>query len=104
LKHPVPDSLLAGIGDVTVSFALLESEIQTLAGSQIQDNQRLSQIITAELSFQNLRALTMSLYRERHGEDADYEELRDLMRRAEKLVCGTPSRTQSGRPETRQRP
>jgi hypothetical protein len=85
LKHPVPDSLLAGIGDVTVSFALLESEIQTLAGSQIQDNQRIGQLVTAELSFRNLRALTMSLYRERHGQDADYDELRELMRRARKL-------------------
>jgi hypothetical protein len=56
--------------------------IQTLASSQIQDDQRIGQIITAELSFRNLRALTMSLYRERHGEDGDYDELRELMKRA----------------------
>lgn len=85
LKHPVPETLLARIGDVTVSFALLESVIQALAGSQIQDHQRIGQIITAELSFRNLRALTLSLYRERHGEDGDYEELRALMNRAWEL-------------------
>jgi hypothetical protein len=71
LQHPVPVQLLARIGDITVSFALLESTIQTLAGSQLQEHQRIGQIITAELSFRNLRALVTSLYRERHGEDAD---------------------------------
>jgi hypothetical protein len=85
LKHPVPHAILAGIGDVTVSFALFESMIQTWAGSQIQDYQPITQIITAELSFRNLRALTTSLYRERHGEDDDYDELRELMKRAAEL-------------------
>jgi hypothetical protein len=85
LQHPVPDSLLARIGDMTVSFALLEYEIQTLAGSQIQDDQRITQTITAELSFKQLRALTTSLYRERHGEDADFETRRSLMKRAADL-------------------
>lgn len=85
MLHPVPDSLLARIGDITVSLALLESVIQTLAGSQIQDHQRIGQIITAELSFRNLRALSTSLYRERHGEDADFDTLRALMKRAAEL-------------------
>jgi hypothetical protein len=85
LKHPVPEALLARIGDVTVSFALLESVMQTLAASQIQDHQRIGQIITAELSLRSLRALTLSLYRERYGEDSDYEELRALIKRAREL-------------------
>jgi hypothetical protein len=85
LKHPVPNALLARIGDITVSFALLESQIQTLAASQLHESQRVGQIITAELSFRNLRALTVSLYRERHGEDSDFEELGALMRRAARL-------------------
>jgi hypothetical protein len=85
LEHPVPEQILAGIGDVTVSFALLEDSLQTLACSQLQDSQRIGQIITAELSFQSLRALLMSLYRERHGEDADFQALQDLMKRAVQL-------------------
>jgi hypothetical protein len=67
------------------SFALLELMIENLAGSQLQEHQRISRIITAELSFRNLRALVMSLYRERHGEFADFETLRGLMRRAGQL-------------------
>jgi hypothetical protein len=85
LQHPLPDSILIRIGDMTVSFALLEDAIQSLAGSQIHDSQRIAQIITAELSFKQLRALTTSLYRERHGEDADFETLRALMKRAAEL-------------------
>jgi hypothetical protein len=64
---------------------LLESVIQTLAGSLVHEDQRIGQIVTAELSFANLRALTMNLYRERYGEDADYDALSDLMKRAGEL-------------------
>ncbi len=83
LQHPVPDQHLRSIGDITVSFALLESIIQSLVGSMLNDPQRIGQIITAELSFKNLRALMISLYIERHGrEDSDFEELKGLMTRA----------------------
>jgi hypothetical protein len=84
LQHPVPEPILARIGDITVSFALLESTIQSITGSLIRD-QRIGQIITAELSFRRLRALTLALYRERHGEDNDFETLRSFMKRAENL-------------------
>ena len=70
---------------MSVSFALLESIIQALVGSLIKEHQRVGQIITAELSFRNIRALLISLYLERHGEDDDYEELRELMKRAAQL-------------------
>jgi hypothetical protein len=82
MKHPVPDEHLRHIGDITVSFALLEMAIQTLIGSLINEHQRIGQIITAELSFKNLRALVLSLYRERHGTDEDYEQLKSLMNEA----------------------
>jgi len=85
LQHPVPARLLVHVGDITVSFALLESTIQTLAGSLIAEHQRIGQIITAELAFRNLRALTISLYKERHGEDIDFAALRDLMKHAADL-------------------
>jgi hypothetical protein len=64
---------------------LLESVIQTLAGSLVHEDQRIARIITAELSFSNLRALTTSLYRERYGKSADYNVLRAQMKRAREL-------------------
>lgn len=82
LQHPVPDNHLKAIGDITVSFAMLESQIQSLIGSLVYEHQRIGQIITAELSFSNLRALLISLYLERHGEDDDFVILRKFMKRA----------------------
>ena len=82
LQHPVPENHLKTIGDITVSFAMLESQIQNLIGSLVYEHQRIGQIITAELSFKNLRALLISLYLERHGENDDFIKLRDFMKRA----------------------
>ena len=82
MKHPVPEEHLKYIGDIMVSFALLESQIQTLIGSLIAEHQRVGQIITAELSFKNLLALAISLYLERHGEDDDYLKLKSFMSQA----------------------
>jgi hypothetical protein len=83
--HPVPSKLLVHIGDITVSFALLESTIQNLVGPLISVHQPINQIITAELPFRNLRALTISLYKERHGEGPAFAALRELMNRAADL-------------------
>lgn len=80
--HLVPDTHLGKIGDITVSFASLEMGIQTLIGSLINEHQRVGQIVTAELSFRNLRALAISLYLERHGEDEDYDTLKELMKQS----------------------
>lgn len=82
MQHPVPDEHLKHIGDITVSFALLESQIKTLIGSLIAEHQRIGQIITAQLSFKNLLDLVISLYLERHGEDDDYLKLKLLMNKA----------------------
>src|SRR5262245_45656451 len=56
LKHPVPDAHLARIGDITVSFALLENSVQSLMGSLLNEHQRVGQIIAAELSFTRIKA------------------------------------------------
>lgn len=85
MKHPVPEEHLKCIGDIIVSFALLEFNIQTLIGSLINEHQSIGQIITAELSFKNLRALAISLYLERHGEDSDYHQLKSYMSRAREI-------------------
>ena len=83
LKHPVPKELLEGIGDVIVSFALLELEMQSLLGSLLHDNQRIGRILASHLSFARLRAATLSTYCELHGEDRGFEELRAIMRDAD---------------------
>lgn len=85
VQHAVPKELLVHMGDITVSFAMLEFHIQMLTGSLINEHQRIGQIVTAELSFRALRGLVTSLYRERHGEDADFGTLVDLMKRAQAL-------------------
>jgi hypothetical protein len=82
LQHPVPDEHLKHIGDMTVSFAMLESVIQFFIGMLCADNQSIAQIVMAELSFNKLRALLISLYLERYGEDDDFKTLRSLMKRA----------------------
>ncbi|MCP4444306.1 MAG: hypothetical protein GY811_03035, partial [Myxococcales bacterium] len=73
------------IGDITVSFAMLEMQLQSLVGSLLKETQRISQIVTAELSFKALRALILSLYRQRHEEGAEFAELRELMVSAQRL-------------------
>ena len=67
------------MGDITVSFALLENVIESLVGNPISHDQRTGQIITAELSFHNLRALLVSLYLHRYGKDSNYEQFRKLI-------------------------
>jgi len=82
LQHPVPNEHLKHIGDITVSFAMLESVIQFFTWMLFADNQRIGQIVTSELSFNKLRALLISLYLERYREDDDFKTLRSLMQRA----------------------
>ncbi len=81
-EHPVPDEYLKYIGDITVSFSLLESTIQWIAFTLIGDSQRIGQIITAELSYKKLIALVINLYIERYKKDEDYLLLKELMNKA----------------------
>ncbi|MGA3288136.1 MAG: hypothetical protein ABSD46_12000 [Bacteroidota bacterium] len=85
IQHPVSKDHLLHIGDMTVSFALLEAEIQSLVWILIAEGQRIGQIVTAELSFRSLRALVISLYLERYGEDSNYSTLKGFMDKAATL-------------------
>lgn len=84
-QHPVPNQHLLQIGDMTVSFAMLEHTLQRFLGSLILEHQRVGQILSAELPFKTLRALIISLYVERHGQDVDFKALRNLLIRAGKV-------------------
>ncbi len=86
LKHPVNEPLLTQIGDMTVSFALLEDEFKSLVQSLIHEHQRATQIITSSLrGFEQTYSLLLSLYRERYGEDDDYQLLKGFVDSASKL-------------------
>jgi hypothetical protein len=85
LIHDVSPKVLVQIGDITVSFALLESSVRRFIGSFILGTRRVSKIVTAELSFKQLRALAISLYKERYGENEDFRDISALMKRAAKL-------------------
>ena len=85
VEHSIPEPLLTRIGDITVSFATLELQMQLLIDVLLVNEIRVTQIVTAELPFRALLPLATSLYRERHGEDADFDELREVLKRVEKV-------------------
>ncbi|UFH52529.1 hypothetical protein [Spirosoma sp. KNUC1025] len=80
--HPVPEPFLNQIGDLTVSFSLLEEVIKDLVRLCIKHTDRVIQIITAELSFKNIRALVINLFSERGKTDQYYLKVKELMKRA----------------------
>lgn len=82
----VTEEQLKCIGDITVSFAKLELVTQLLAGSLIAEEQFIGRILTVELPFRTLRAVVISLYKERQKvEDEDYQTLQELMKRAAEI-------------------
>jgi len=85
IEHRIPSKYLEKIGDITVSFAILENEIEYFIWALLGTNHFIEQIITVELSFKKLRALLVSLYKERYGENDNYKKMRDLMNRAGKI-------------------
>lgn len=86
IKHPVSPKHLQSIGDITVSFALLELALQMLVGSMLNENQKVGRIISVEMSFRNLRAVMISLFIEKHGkDDQDFPKLKALIKRSSEI-------------------
>ncbi len=85
IKHPVPEKHLIEIGNIIVSFALLENSLQSFIGKMISGKQRVGNIITSELSFKNLRAISINLYIDIYGKSTNYEELKRLISEAGNL-------------------
>ena len=87
LEHHVPAPLLARLGDITVSFAMLDVQIQFLAWVLlgVVERQNLGNIMTSELSFGARCDLVLNLYREQFGLVDEFEELRVLIKRARAL-------------------
>ncbi|HUK99390.1 MAG TPA: hypothetical protein VLX29_00890 [Nitrospirota bacterium] len=74
---------LKAIGSITVNFALLQNQIEFAVNFLLGSDQRIGQIITAELSFKNLLALFSSLYRFRNGDAKAIENLERLTTKIE---------------------
>lgn len=87
VEHGIPDSLLARIGDVTVSFESLDMQVQLLAWLLLGDleKQRIGRIITAELRFAARCDLVLNLYREQFDVPERFKELQALVGRAREL-------------------
>lgn len=72
---------LKAIGLITINFGTLESTIAQGVWSLLGLDQRIGQIITAELSFKGLVALFSSLYREKNNDAKALEELNDVIKK-----------------------
>jgi hypothetical protein len=81
LQAPPRDDHLKAIGQITVNFALLESTLAFLVWDLIGSDQRLGQIITAELSFRSIQALASSIFRHKCEHDEQIGELEHLLKR-----------------------
>ena len=85
VEHPVRSEFLVLIGDMTVSFAVLEMQIEILLETLIGEDQRVGQIIASQLSFARLRATVIGIYGERYGDDSGLHTLKQLMRQAAEI-------------------
>lgn len=82
LQHPVPSKLQEKIGDIVVSFSLLEDVMQSLTYSLITEDQKIGRIIVAGRPFRRLRELLIGIYIEKFGKDENFGSLRELLKEA----------------------
>lgn len=81
-RKPEPHAIEAAIGRVIRVSVYVEHALRGIVHALIEDFQRYTRIVTAELPFSRLPALILSLYRERNGEDEHFIELESLLKRA----------------------
>jgi len=85
LETKVPNEILTLIGDITVSFAILESLVKDQVDSLLGAEERLAQTITARLKLWEACELVLLLYLERYGEDEAYKNLKNLIQSVKKV-------------------
>jgi hypothetical protein len=85
LEHPAPEEHLKHIGDITVSFSVLEETLKFFLWGFITGDYRIVEIITANLPFRNIRTLLIGLYKERYGEDTDFKTLHEYILQCERI-------------------
>ena len=79
-QHEIKDESLREIGHIAVSFSLLEEILRFLVIALINEPQRIAVVITSELSFKDLKALVVSIFKEKLGEGAGFEQLKKLIK------------------------
>src|SRR2546428_8736610 len=86
LQAPPRDDHLKAIGQITVNFTLLESQLQFLVWTLIGPDQRLGQTITAELSFRAVQTVAGSVFRHRYVHSEKIDELSNLLKRVSQVA------------------
>lgn len=81
-RETLSNKYLTAIGRVTANFSYLEDEVSFFLCALISQEQRLGQIITAELSFRARVALLSSIFRHKVSDNSKVEELEQLLVRA----------------------
>jgi len=76
------EEFFLALGRVTAHFAILEEQVEFLTWSLMGNDQRLGQIVTAEMSFRNKVALLSSVFRHRVDDDSVRDELEQILSRA----------------------
>ena len=74
--------MLRQIGDMTVSFGLLEFQMQEILVYLVNQSAIIGRVLGSYLSFSNLRAALSTLYEERFDADELFLELKDLLKEA----------------------
>jgi len=82
ITHSVPAAMLAKLGDVLASFALVEQSLKHLVGTLASADPNIGAVVIAEAPTRVLRWMAVSLYRVHFGEDAQFAELVALTKRA----------------------
>jgi hypothetical protein len=85
LQHSIPNEHLMQIGDITVSFALLEFVMKSIVGNLLSKDIQIGEIITSEMPFKGIRVLALSLYIKKYGKDEEYNNLNRLMKLTSKI-------------------
>ncbi len=85
MKHSVSQKHLASIGDVVVSFNLLEQFYHMITWGILTDSQELGRAVTAKMSFRKLREIALELYKKKNGEDGLYSEFLILKKKVDKI-------------------
>lgn len=80
--HLIPPDALQALGDVVVSFSILEHYMKALTAVLIGVDAGVSSILIAQLTSADLRSTLASLWRERGELRVSEEQLHDLLRRA----------------------
>ena len=83
VQFPVSDEQLKAIGRITVAFSFLENTIAFFVWELLGREQRVGQIVTAGLSFNQLVNLFGSLYRHRVTDAEKIAALETLLKKIE---------------------